>query len=54
MGVLLIRCLESELYVTIVALSTILDRAISHTSFDAICAVTFPTDQFYGASHNAR
>ena len=45
MGVLLIRCLESELYATIVALSTIFwSNRISYSSFDALCALTFPAD----------
>src|SRR5450759_6185 len=45
MGTFLIRCLESELYATIVALSTILQSAlidISFVSFDDLYPVTCP------------
>jgi hypothetical protein len=41
-GVLLIRCLESELYAAIVALSIIPVGVISSTWFDVSCAATFP------------
>src|SRR5450759_3940155 len=42
MGTFLIRCLESELYATIVALSTILQSALIDISFDDLYPVTCP------------
>jgi len=44
MGVLLIRCLESELYASIVALSTIFVGAGLRGSFDAQYALTCLAD----------
>src|ERR1022692_240814 len=43
MSVLLIRCLESELYAVIVALSIILGGACLETSFDTLYPRTCPT-----------
>src|SRR5882762_5943270 len=39
---LVIRCLESELYAAIVALSIILVRFVRSTWFDTSCTATFP------------
>src|ERR1019366_1269609 len=49
MGVLLIRCLESELYASIVALSIILDGGVRGGSFDASYALTCLADHKYRA-----
>src|ERR1700683_639148 len=40
MGVLLIRCLESELYAEVVVLSIIVGYQVGKMSFDALCAHT--------------